>query len=84
MYTHRYRAISLALAALAFAGCENKNKPTETATPPSGSAAKPAGDDMKPEPVGKDPGGAALPAQPSPDPTPGADVRPPTAADLAE
>lgn len=57
------------------AGCENQPKPKDTAAP------KPTGD-MKAEPVGKDPG--ALPAQPSPDPTPGADVRKPTAADLAE
>lgn len=71
------------MAALAATGCENKSKPRDTATSAGGgAAAKPAGDDMKPEPVGKDP--AALPAQPRPDPTPAADVRPPTAADLAE
>jgi peptidyl-prolyl cis-trans isomerase A (cyclophilin A) len=83
MHTHRYLAISFALAALAFAGCENKSKPTEPAPAPGSQAApKPAGDDMKPEAVEKGPG--ALPSQPSPDPTPAADVRPPTAADLAE
>ena len=36
---------------------------------------------MPPEPVGKAP---ELPKQPSPDPTPASDVRPPVAADLAE
>jgi peptidyl-prolyl cis-trans isomerase A (cyclophilin A) len=86
MYQHRYSVVVLALA-LAGTGCENKNKPKETGSPAGGGAqeaAKPT-DDLKAEPVGKDPGGQpALPAQPSPDPTPAADVRPPTAADLAE
>src|SRR5215470_19867450 len=75
------------------AGCKSK-KPDEnapTADKPSGSAsgaAKPA-DDMKPEPVGKDPGkpadtGAAAPAAPSGGGGASANdttVRPPTAGD---
>ena len=82
MDNHRYGAILFAVA-IAATGCENKSKPKDTAGGAAEpAAAKPAGDDMKAEPVGKDP--AALPTQPRPDPTPGADVRPPTAADLAE
>lgn len=82
MDNYRYGAIFFAVA-IAATGCENKSKPKETAGGTAGTAAtKPAGNDMTAEPVGKDP--AALPTQPSPDPTPGADVRPPTAADLAE
>jgi peptidyl-prolyl cis-trans isomerase A (cyclophilin A) len=72
------------------AGCKSKKPDENASTPdkPSGSAsgtAKPA-DDMKPEPVGKDPGKpageAAAPAAP---PAAGNDatVRAPTAADLA-
>lgn len=72
MATKRFAAALFALIA-ASAGCENKNKPKDTGTSP---AAKPAGNVE-----GK---GSALPAQPRPDPTPAADVRPPTAADLAE
>jgi peptidyl-prolyl cis-trans isomerase A (cyclophilin A) len=63
-------------------GCEHKSKKDDNTPPPdkpvSGSAsgmAKPAGEDRKPEPVGKDPGAGQ---------TGGADVRPPVAADLAE
>jgi len=56
--------------------CENKSKPKDT----GGAAQKPAGNET-PEPVGTAP---ELPKQPSPDPTPAADVRPPVAADLAE
>jgi len=84
MHTNRLAAVLFALAAIA--GCDNKARPKDTggnatpATPTPGSAAKPT-DDMKPEPVAKEP---ALPTQPSPDPTPASDVRPPTAADLAE
>jgi peptidyl-prolyl cis-trans isomerase A (cyclophilin A) len=81
------RLAAVVLACAAFAACDNKAKPKDTggtgsapAGTPGSAAAKPT-DDMKPEPVGKDPG---LPAQPRPDPTPAADVRPPTAADLAE
>jgi peptidyl-prolyl cis-trans isomerase A (cyclophilin A) len=77
MHTHRYGALLLSFAFAAGAGCENKSKPKDT----GGGAARPT-DNMNAEPVGKDP--AALPPRPSPDPTPGADVRPPTAADLAE
>jgi peptidyl-prolyl cis-trans isomerase A (cyclophilin A) len=70
---------SAALFALLFSttACENKNKPKDTA--PGSTAQKPGGE--TPEPVGKEP---ELPKQPRPDPTPGADVRPPVAADLAE
>src|SRR5688572_23536215 len=65
MYMHRYGAVLLSLA-IAGTGCENKSKPKDTAgTPGSEAAAKPAGDDLKAEPVGKDPA-AALPAQPRP------------------
>lgn len=79
MHTNRLAAVVFAVAV--FAGCDNKAKPKDngTGTTPSGSA--PTGDQMKPEPVGKDPG---LPSRPSPDPTPAADIRPPTVADLAE
>jgi peptidyl-prolyl cis-trans isomerase A (cyclophilin A) len=70
------------------AGCKKAQEEAKpTADKPSGSAtgAKPA-DDMKPEPVGKDPGkpGVAPPTTPEAPPA-GADntVRPPTAADLA-
>jgi peptidyl-prolyl cis-trans isomerase A (cyclophilin A) len=62
-------------------GCEHKSKKDDSAPaadkPVMGSAsgaAKPAGDDMKPEPVAKEP------AKPSG----GDELRPPTAADLAE
>ncbi len=77
------------------AGCKSKKPDENPATPdkPSGSAsgaAKPA-DDMKPEPVGKDPGkpaGDTAPSAPPAAPAGGAtgndtSVRPPTAADLA-
>src|SRR5262245_10822093 len=70
------------------AGCKKAQEDAKpTADKPSGSAtgAKPA-DDMKPEPVGKDPGKpAAPPATPPEAPPAAADntVRPPTAADLA-
>ena len=71
-------------------GCEHKSKKDDNTPPPdkavSGSAsgvAKPAGDDMKPEPVGKDP--AKDPGKPPSAPSAGGDdVRPPVAADLAE
>ncbi|HEX5063158.1 MAG TPA: peptidylprolyl isomerase [Kofleriaceae bacterium] len=56
--------------------CENKSKPKDTGE----AAQKPAGNET-PTPVNKEP---ELPKQPSPDPTPAADVRPPVAADLAE
>jgi peptidyl-prolyl cis-trans isomerase A (cyclophilin A) len=79
------------------AGCKPKKPDDNAPTPdkPSGSAngtAKPA-DDMKPEPVGKDPGkpagdprSGAAPAAPSSGGGAAADntVRPPTAADLAD
>jgi peptidyl-prolyl cis-trans isomerase A (cyclophilin A) len=61
------------IAALLAGGCENKNKPKDT--PPGSAVQKPSGE--TPSPV-------ELPKQPSPDPTPAADVRPPVAADLAE
>jgi peptidyl-prolyl cis-trans isomerase A (cyclophilin A) len=71
-------------------GCEHKSKKDDNTPPPDktviGSAngmAKPGGDDMKPEPVGKAPG-----KDPAKDPgaaqAGGDDVRPPVAADLAE
>jgi peptidyl-prolyl cis-trans isomerase A (cyclophilin A) len=78
------------------AGCKSKkpddNAPTaDKPTGSAGGAAKAAGEDMKPEPVGKDPGKAAggtAPAAPAPPAAPagGNDttVRAPTAADLAE
>ena len=74
MHLHRWNAVLFGLL-LTTVACENKNKPKDT----TGTAAKPAGE--TPEPVGKEP---ELPKQPSPDPTPAADVRPPVAADLAE
>jgi peptidyl-prolyl cis-trans isomerase A (cyclophilin A) len=77
MTTYRFAAVMFAVA-IAATGCDNKSKPKDSGGG-TGSAAKPLGDDMKPEPVGKDP---ALPTQPRPDPTPAADVGPPTAADL--
>jgi peptidyl-prolyl cis-trans isomerase A (cyclophilin A) len=68
------------------AGCEHKSKKDDNTPPPDkavmGSAnatGKPTGDEMKPEPVAKDPAkdpGAARAG--------GDDVRPPVAADLAE
>jgi len=72
------------------AGC--KKAPEEakpTADKPSGSATAKPTDDMKPEPVGKDPGKPAeappAAAPPADKPPAGADntVRPPTAGDLA-
>jgi len=71
MQAQRYLLVALALVA-----CDNRSKPKDTSATAGSAAAKPA-DDMKPEPV-------ELPKQPSPDPAPGADVRAPTAADLAE
>jgi len=76
MHLYRFSALLLGLLVITTA-CENKSKPKDTT---AGSAAKPANNDT-PEPVGKEP---ELPKQPSPDPTPAADVRPPVAADLAE
>jgi peptidyl-prolyl cis-trans isomerase A (cyclophilin A) len=70
------------------AGCKKAQEEAKpTADKPTGSAtgAKPA-DDMKPEPVGKDPGKPAVAPPTTPEAPPaGADntVRPPTAADLA-
>jgi peptidyl-prolyl cis-trans isomerase A (cyclophilin A) len=74
MHLHRLSAVLL-VSLVTTAACENKNKPKDTP-----AAQKPAGDE-KPEAVNKEP---ELPKQPSPDPTPAADVRPPVAADLAE
>lgn len=73
MQLTRFSAVLVSLL-VTTAACENKNKPKETTT---GSTAG----DMNAEPVNKAP---ELPKQPSPDPTPAADVRPPVAADLAE
>ena len=61
-------------------GCEHKSKkddnsPDKTVMGSASPTAKPPGDDMKPEPVAKDPNAA----RPS-----GDEVRPPVAADLAE
>ncbi len=68
------------------AGCEHKSKKDDNAAPAANAgagsasaAAKPA-DDMKPEPVAKDPAKPAEPAVAAGDDT----VRPPTAADLNE
>ena len=74
MHLYRFSAVLLGLL-LTTTACENKNKPREA--PAESTAQKPAGE--TPEPVGKE-----LPKQPSPDPTPAADVRPPVAADYAE
>ena len=78
MQAHRFSAAVFGLL-LSTTACENKSKPKDT---PAGEATaqKPAGE-MNAEPVGKEP---ELPKQPSPDPAPGADVRKPVAADLAE
>jgi peptidyl-prolyl cis-trans isomerase A (cyclophilin A) len=67
-------------------GCKQKSKddnPPSTDKPSgsAGGAAKPAGEEMKPEPVAKDPS-KAPPAAAAP--AGGGDVRPPTAADLAD
>jgi peptidyl-prolyl cis-trans isomerase A (cyclophilin A) len=85
----RITPTTLLLATLVV-GCEHKSKKDDNAASPdkpmgsaSGStagAAKPA-DEVKPEPVAKAP--AAAPAAPTPPPG-GDEVRPPTAADLAE
>jgi cyclophilin family peptidyl-prolyl cis-trans isomerase len=71
MYTTRLATLALFVAAAA-TGCDNRNKPKETGTP-SSTDNPPASNTAEP-----------LPTQPRPDPTPAADVRPPTAADLAE
>jgi peptidyl-prolyl cis-trans isomerase A (cyclophilin A) len=64
------------LLVLALVGCQKKAEDAPASAP------KPSGG-MAPEPVGKDPG--PPPTQPSPDPAPAAgQVRPPTAADLAD
>jgi peptidyl-prolyl cis-trans isomerase A (cyclophilin A) len=76
MTLYRCSAFLLGLLATTAFACENKSKPKDT----TGTAAKPANGDT-PDPVGKEP---ELPKQPSPDPTPASDVRPPVAADLAE
>ena len=81
----RSTCTALLLATLVV-GCEHKTKKDDkAATPdqPSGSAtgaAKPA-DDMKPEPISKEP---AKPAKDTTAAAGGDTVRPPTAADLAE
>ena len=70
----QYLRPSAALLALVVsAGCETKPKPKDTGTAGSAVAVEPTGKDQN-----------ALPSQPSPDPTPAADVRKPVAADLAE
>ena len=75
MQIHRFSAVLLGLL-FTTAACENKSKPKDTPAEPT--AQKPTAE--------APPTGSAeeLPKQPSPDPTPGADVRKPTAADLAE
>ncbi len=73
MQLTRFCAVLVSLL-VTTAACENKNKPKETST---GSTAG----DTSAQPANKAP---ELPKQPSPDPTPAADVRPPVAADLAE
>ena len=83
------RSTTALLLVTLVAGCKSKTseEAKPTADKPAGSAsgaAKPA-DDMKPEPVGKDPGSAAAaPATPPAAPAADNTVRPPTAADLAE
>jgi peptidyl-prolyl cis-trans isomerase A (cyclophilin A) len=77
MQLNRFSAVLLGLLTTTIA-CENKSKPKDTTS--ESTVQKPAGNET-PEPVGKEP---ELPKQPSPDPTPAADVRPPVAADLAE
>jgi cyclophilin family peptidyl-prolyl cis-trans isomerase len=71
----QYLRLSAALLAVVAAGCETKPKPKDT----GGSGAAQTTDNTQ---AGK--GNNELPKQPSPDPTPAADVRKPTAADLAE
>jgi peptidyl-prolyl cis-trans isomerase A (cyclophilin A) len=73
------------------AGCGQKKKDDSATSTVSGSAnamAKPAGEDMKPEPVGKAPAtdtkDPATPAAPSAPSGGGTTVRAPTAADLDE
>jgi peptidyl-prolyl cis-trans isomerase A (cyclophilin A) len=83
------RSTTALLLVTLVAGCKSKTseEAKPTADKPAGSAsgaAKPA-DDMKPEPVGKDPGSAAAtPAAPPAASAGDNTVRPPTAADLAE
>jgi peptidyl-prolyl cis-trans isomerase A (cyclophilin A) len=82
----RSTCTAVLLATLVVGCSKSKSKSDESPPPapassPAGSAAKPTGDDMKPEPVAKDPGkdpnaGAQAAG--------GAEVRPPVAADLAE
>jgi peptidyl-prolyl cis-trans isomerase A (cyclophilin A) len=88
----RSTCIAAALMTLVV-GCKSKPKdePAPTADKPSGSAtgaAKAGGEDMKPEPVAKDPGKPAADpgaAQPPAAPSGGDNtLRAPTAADLAE
>jgi len=67
----------MAVLALVATGCEHKNKATDTTSTGSAPAAKPTGDDMKPEAVGHE----APP--PKPLPAPELDLRPPTPDDLA-
>lgn len=69
MQLSRYALVALAVAGLP--ACENRSRPKETTTGSAPTA----------EPVAKEP---EPPKQPSPDPAPGADVRAPVAADLAE
>jgi peptidyl-prolyl cis-trans isomerase A (cyclophilin A) len=88
---HTSRAAALLLVTLAV-GCEHKSKKDDNAPPPdkvmgsaSGSAGAPAtgvakpADDMKPEPVAKEPAKEAPPKAAG-----GDDVRAPVAEDLAE
>ncbi|TMQ11852.1 MAG: peptidylprolyl isomerase [Deltaproteobacteria bacterium] len=86
------RSISIAaLLVTLVVGCGQKKKDDSATSTVAGSAsgaAKPPGEDMKPEPVGKGPAKDTPPAAPggtSAAPPAGGDaVRPPTAADLAE
>jgi peptidyl-prolyl cis-trans isomerase A (cyclophilin A) len=70
-------AVLSTVAAAGLASCEHRKKETPAAPPPEAPAAQtpPAGKELPPEPVAKEPAPAAGSAD---------EVRPPTAADLAE
>jgi peptidyl-prolyl cis-trans isomerase A (cyclophilin A) len=74
----------IAVIALVAAGCEHKSQRDDqrgsamASGSNAGVAPKPTGDEMKPEPVGREP------EPPKPLPAPEQAVRPPTAEDLAE
>lgn len=86
---HTYRFAAALFAVVAATGCDHKakpkdNLPSQPSPDPTPNAANKPTDDMKPEPVGKDPGSAAQPTPTPAAPAATGDVRPPVAADLAE